>query len=85
MCCHFPHGNEYVITCLAVHGEAGGHMKLLTIETESRLGTHWDQEKCNQFCSKEELWEAARDEELKILCKGAGEWPPPPRTEEQYE
>jgi hypothetical protein len=45
-----------------VHGKANRHMRLLTIETESRLGTLWDQEECNQFCSKEELWEAARDE-----------------------
>jgi hypothetical protein len=30
-------------------------MKLFTIETEIRLGTLWDQEECNQFCSKEEL------------------------------
>jgi hypothetical protein len=29
------------------------HMKLLTIETESSLGTLWDQEQCTQFCSKE--------------------------------
>jgi hypothetical protein len=27
-----------------VHGNADRHMKLLTIETESRLGTLWDQE-----------------------------------------
>jgi hypothetical protein len=47
-----------------VHGKADRHMKLLTIETESRLGTLWDQEECNQFCSKEELWEAARDEDV---------------------
>ena len=26
------------------HGKADRHMKLLTIETESRLGTIWDQE-----------------------------------------
>jgi hypothetical protein len=45
-----------------VHGKAGRHMKLLTIKTESRLSTLWDQEECNQFCSKEELSEAARDE-----------------------
>ena len=45
-----------------VHGKADRHMRLLTIETESRLGTLWDQEECNQFCSKEELLEAARDE-----------------------
>ena len=38
-----------------VHGKADRHMKLLTIETESRLGTLWDQEECNQFCSKEEF------------------------------
>ena len=66
-----------------VHGKAGRHMKLLTIETESRLGTLWDQEDCNQFCSKEELWEAARDEEMKIPWKGASEGQPP--TEEQYQ
>ena len=66
-----------------VHGIAGRHMKLFTIETESRLGTLWDREKCNQFCSKEELWEAARDEELKILWKGAGDGQPP--TEGQYQ
>jgi hypothetical protein len=40
-------------------------MRLLKIETESRFGTLWDQAECNQFCSKEELWEAARDEEMK--------------------
>ena len=46
-----------------VHGKADRHMKLLTIETESRLGTLWDQEQCTQFCSKDELWEAAKEEE----------------------
>jgi hypothetical protein len=39
------------------HGKADRHMKLLTIETESSLGTLWDQEQCTQFCSKDELWE----------------------------
>jgi len=66
-----------------VHWKAGRHMKLLTIETESRLGTLWDPEDCNQFCSKEELWEEARDEEMKIPWKGASEGQPP--TEEQYQ
>ena len=47
------------------HGKADRHMKLLTIETESRLGTLWDQEQCTQFCSKDELWEAAKEEEMK--------------------
>jgi hypothetical protein len=50
-----------------VHGEADRHMKLLTIETESRLSTLWDQEQCTQFCSKDELLEAAKEEEMKIL------------------
>ena len=34
------------------HGKADRHMKLLTVETESSLGTLWDQEQCTQFCSK---------------------------------
>ena len=41
-----------------VHGNADTHMRLLMIEEESVLGTLWDQEECNQFCSKQELWEA---------------------------
>ena len=60
-----------------VHGKASRHMKLLTIKTESRLGTLWDQEECNPLCSKKERWEAARDEELKIPWKGASEGQPP--------
>ena len=55
---------------VSVHGKADRHMRLLTIETESRLGTIvltlWDQEVCSQFCSKKELWEAAKVEEMKI-------------------
>ena len=49
-----------------VHGNADTHMRLFTMEAESMLGTLWDQEECNQFCSKEELWAAAREEEMKI-------------------
>ena len=49
-------------------------MRLLTIETESRLGsTLWDQEECNQLCWKDELWEAARDEEMKIPWQAVNE------------
>jgi hypothetical protein len=66
-----------------VHGKADRHMRLLTIETESRFGTLWDQEGCNQFFSKEELWEAARDEERKIPWKEANGGSP--LTEEQYQ
>jgi hypothetical protein len=58
-------------------------MKLLTIETESRLGTLWDQEQCTQFCSKDELWEAAKEEEMKIPWTDAKERSPVP--EEQYQ
>ena len=66
-----------------VHGKADRHMKLLTIETESRLGKLWDQEQCTQFCSKDELWEAAKEEEMKIPWKDAKEGSPVP--EEQYQ
>jgi hypothetical protein len=65
-----------------VHGKADRHMRL-TIETENRLGTPWDQEECNQFGSKEELFAAARDEEMKIQWQEANEGPPVP--EEQYQ
>ena len=66
-----------------VHGKADRHMRLLTIETESRLGTLWDQEECNRFCSKKELWAAAREDDMKIPWKEASEGPPVP--EEQYQ
>jgi len=66
-----------------VHGKADRHMKLLTIETESRLDTLWDQEQCTQFCSRDELWEAAKEEEMKIPWKAANEGSPIP--EEQYQ
>ena len=57
-------------------------MRLLTIETESRLDTLWDQEGCSQFCSKEELWETAKDEEMKIPWEEANA--ELPVQEEQY-
>ena len=66
-----------------VHGKADRHVKLLTIETESRLGTLWDQGQCTQFCSKDELWEAAKEEEMKIPWKDANEGLPV--SEEQYQ
>jgi hypothetical protein len=36
----------------------------------------WDQEELNQLCLKEELWEAERDEEIRITCKEENEGPP---------
>jgi hypothetical protein len=66
-----------------VHGKENRHMKLFTIETESRLGTFWDQEQCMQFCSKDELWEAVKEEEMKIPWKDAGEGQPV--LEEQFQ
>jgi hypothetical protein len=68
---------------VSVHGRADRRTRLLTIETESWLGTAWDQEGSSQFCSKEELWEAAKDEEMKILWVEAHAGLPVP--EDQYE
>ena len=65
-----------------VHGKADRHMKLLTLERESSLGSLWDQEQCAQFCSKDELWEAAK-EEMKIPWKEAQAGLPVP--EDQYQ
>jgi hypothetical protein len=58
-------------------------MKLLTLERESSLGSLWDQEQCAQFCSKDELWDAAKEEEMKIPWKEAQEGLPVP--EDQYQ
>jgi hypothetical protein len=58
-------------------------MKLLTLERESSLGSLWDQEQCAQFCSKDELWEAAKEEEMKIPWKEAQEGLPV--LEDQYQ
>ena len=66
-----------------VHGKADRHMKLLTVETKSRLCTLWDQEQYMQLCSKDELWEAAKEEEMKIPWKEAKEGSPVP--EDQYQ
>jgi hypothetical protein len=52
-------------------------------ETESRLGTLWDEEQCMQFCSKDELWEASKEEEMKIPWKEASEGQPV--QEDQYQ
>jgi hypothetical protein len=62
-----------VLQAVDVHGKTDRHMKLLTIEKESRLGTLWDQEQCAQFCSKDELWEAAKEEEMRIPWKEGSE------------
>ncbi len=75
-----PTGNRPEVD---VHGKADRHMKLLTIETESRLGTLWDQEQCMQLCSRDELWEPAKEEEMKIPWKAANE--ESPILEEQYQ
>ena len=64
------------------HGKADRHMKLLTVETESRLGTLSDQEQSTQLCSKDELWEAAKEKEMKIPWKEANE--ESPVSEEKY-
>jgi hypothetical protein len=66
-----------------VHGKADRHTKLLTLERESSLGSLWDQGECAQFCSKDELWEAAKEEEMKIPWKEVQEGLPVP--EDQYQ
>ena len=68
---------------VSVHGKADRHIRLLTIETESRLGTLLDQEGFSQFCPKEELWEAAKEEEMKIAWTKAHAGLPVP--EEKYQ
>ena len=68
---------------LLLHGKADRHMKLLTLERESSLGSLWDQEQCTQFCSKDELWETAKEEEMRIPWKDGNE--ESSVSEEQYQ
>ena len=72
-----------LLQAIDMHWKTDRHMKLLTIEKESRLGTLWDQEKCTQVCSKEELWEAAKEEEMRIPWKEGSE--ESSVSEEQYQ
>ena len=58
-----------LLQAIDMHGKTDRHMKLLTIEKKSRLSTLWDQEQCTQVCPKEELWEAAKEEEMRIPWK----------------
>jgi hypothetical protein len=60
-----------LLQAVDMHGKTDRHMKLLTIEKEGR--TLWDQEQCTQVCSKEELWEAAKEEEMRIPWKEGSE------------
>jgi hypothetical protein len=72
-----------LLQAVDMHGKTDRHMKLLTIEKESRLGTLWDQEQCTQVCSKDELWEAAKEEEMRIPWKEGSE--ESSVSEEQYQ
>jgi hypothetical protein len=47
------------------------------------LSTLWDQERCMQFCSRDGLWEAEKEKEMKIPWKDAKE--ESPIQEEQYQ
>ena len=60
-------------------------MEEARVVTERSLGSLWDQEQCAQFCSKDELWEAAKAEEMKIPWKEAHEESPVPEDSEQYQ
>ena len=57
--------------------------KIMPWAWESSLGTLWDQEQCTQVCSKEELWEAAKEEEMRIPWKEGSE--ESSVSEEQYQ
>jgi len=52
-------------------GKADGHMQLLMIETESNLDKLWDQEECNQVCSRVELWESGYEPTAAATHAGA--------------
>jgi hypothetical protein len=60
-----------------------GHIQSAGCLGQKEVVTAADQKECNHFCSKEGLWEAARDEEMKIPSQEANGGPPV--TNEQYQ
>jgi hypothetical protein len=75
-----------LLQAIDMHGKTDRHMKILTIELaieHREQGTLWDQEQCTQVCSKEELWAAAKFEEMRIPWNEGSE--ESPVSEEQYQ
>jgi hypothetical protein len=51
------------------------NLTFLTMESEHTINTLWEQDGSSEICSKEELWEAAKEVEMSIpLGDNDDEW-----------
>ena len=53
------------------------------MEEEHTISTLWEQDGCSEICSKEELWQAAKSDEMQIQLRGGDDVSG--ASEQQYE
>ena len=46
------------------------NLTFLTMESEHTISTLWEQDGCDEICSKEELWRASQAFEMAIPMRG---------------
>ena len=51
---------------IQVHRKKQSNLTFLTMEEEHTISTLWEQDGCSEICSKEDLWQAAKSEEMRI-------------------
>jgi len=55
---------------IARWGKEGRGMEFITLDKERTLRTLWESKNCEQICTQQELWEAAREAEKHIPFQG---------------
>ena len=55
---------------IQVHRKKKSNLTFLTMEEEHTISTLWEQDGCSEICSKEELWQAAKSDEMLIQLRG---------------
>ena len=55
---------------IQVHRKKKSNLTFLTMEEEHTISTLWEQDGCSKICSKEELWQAAKSDEMQIQLRG---------------
>ena len=68
---------------IQVHRKKKSNLTFLTMEEEHTISTLWEQDGCSKICSKEELWQAAKSDEMQIQLRGGDD--ASGASEQQYE
>ena len=69
---------------LQMHRKKRSNLTFLTMESEHTINTLWEQDGCSEICSKEELWEAAKEVEMSIPLGDSDDVPPEWQYEERF-